>query len=319
MTQTTVIIPAWNAEATIARSIRSAAEQGDVEIMVADDASTDGTVAVARATGRAQVLTTPTNGGPSAARNRAIAAAKGTWLAVLDADDALVSGAIDRVVVLAGEIEADVMLMNLQRVGPRGNPVENRPFLDLDPESPPKPMTMSAFVTGNHGRPGERSLGYLKPLFRRKFLDDHSIRYDETLRNGEDTHLVLECLAAGARVFVSPQPDYIYTVRPGSISYRVDPAHLEALVVADDRFVDRHRARLSAEDHALFVTRRQALVRIRVTEEILQALKHRRPGMAIRRLWAHPAASGRLLYQLGEATMKRIRPKSRLVPHQTER
>jgi succinoglycan biosynthesis protein ExoO len=149
-------------------------------------------------------------------------------------------------------------------------------------------------------------MGYLKPLFRRAFLDRHGLRYDETLRNGEDAHIILECLAVGGRVVIAPRADYLYTVREGSISHRVDPSHLRALVAADDALVERHVSVLTARHLALFAARRRALTEMAESEAILRALKHRRPGEAARGLWNHPPAGRRVLRQLLEALSNRL-------------
>jgi glycosyltransferase involved in cell wall biosynthesis len=73
-----------------------------LEVIVADDCSTDDTAAVARRLG-ARVVQLPRNAGPSTARNAGIAAASGEYVAFLDADDAwdpnhceTVAGLLDR-------------------------------------------------------------------------------------------------------------------------------------------------------------------------------------------------------------------------------
>jgi succinoglycan biosynthesis protein ExoO len=89
-----VIIPAYDVSGIIERAIRSAAAQTlpPLEILVIDDCSTDNTVEVVKALGREipslRLLSTPANGGPSAARNVGLREAKADWIALLDADDA---------------------------------------------------------------------------------------------------------------------------------------------------------------------------------------------------------------------------------------
>lgn len=87
-----VIIPARNAEATIARAIASALGQTSppAEIIVIDDASTDHTAERAQAVGGAltRVIALPRRSGAAAARNAGIDAATGEFIAFLDADDA---------------------------------------------------------------------------------------------------------------------------------------------------------------------------------------------------------------------------------------
>jgi len=83
-----LVIPAFNAERTIAHAIASVRAQAYVprEIIVVDDASSDGTVATAARAG-ASVVRLQTNCGPSIARNLGVAAAAEPWIAFLDADD----------------------------------------------------------------------------------------------------------------------------------------------------------------------------------------------------------------------------------------
>jgi glycosyltransferase involved in cell wall biosynthesis len=87
-----VIIPAFNAEATLGDTLRSAAAQTypNFEIIIIDDGSTDGTAQIASdfcaSEQRARLLQT-TNRGVAAARNAGIEAAGGEYLAFLDADD----------------------------------------------------------------------------------------------------------------------------------------------------------------------------------------------------------------------------------------
>jgi glycosyltransferase involved in cell wall biosynthesis len=86
-----VVIPARNAEATIARAIASALRQTAPprEIIVIDDASIDGTAACAAAAGggMVRVIALPARLGAAGARNAGIAAARGAFIAFLDADD----------------------------------------------------------------------------------------------------------------------------------------------------------------------------------------------------------------------------------------
>jgi hypothetical protein len=84
-----VIIPAFNAAATLARAIDSVRAQSwpAHEIIVVDDGSSDGTAEIARQYGEAVRLIQQPNSGVSVARNAGAAAATGDWLAFLDADD----------------------------------------------------------------------------------------------------------------------------------------------------------------------------------------------------------------------------------------
>ncbi|MDQ3555183.1 MAG: glycosyltransferase [Gemmatimonadota bacterium] len=85
-----VVIPARNEAAGIGSLIRTVLAQGggraEVEVIVVDDGSTDGTPEVARSAG-ARVIELQTGGGnPAAARNRGAAASRGDPIVFLDAD-----------------------------------------------------------------------------------------------------------------------------------------------------------------------------------------------------------------------------------------
>jgi glycosyltransferase involved in cell wall biosynthesis len=86
-----VVIPVFCREKTIERALASVTAQTlqDYEILVVDDGSTDRTVQVVEALGLRQLklIRHETNRGPAAARNTAIKAARGRWIALLDSDD----------------------------------------------------------------------------------------------------------------------------------------------------------------------------------------------------------------------------------------
>src|SRR4051812_12704913 len=89
---TSVIIPIYNAEQYIAETLLSALAQThrNIEIIVVDDGSTDGSAAVvkliAASDARVRLISQP-NRGVAHARNCAIAEAQGEFIAPLDADD----------------------------------------------------------------------------------------------------------------------------------------------------------------------------------------------------------------------------------------
>jgi glycosyltransferase involved in cell wall biosynthesis len=85
-----ILIPAYNAEAWISDTLRSAIAQTweRKEIIVVDDGSTDGTLAVARQFESEQLrVVTHKNQGASATRNKAYSLCKGDYINFLDADD----------------------------------------------------------------------------------------------------------------------------------------------------------------------------------------------------------------------------------------
>ncbi|RYD30434.1 MAG: glycosyltransferase family 2 protein, partial [Verrucomicrobiaceae bacterium] len=84
-----VIIPTYNRIATIARAVDSVLAQTypDIELIIADDGSSDGTCESLAGYGDRLRIVRQANSGPSAARNLGARAARGEILSFLDSDD----------------------------------------------------------------------------------------------------------------------------------------------------------------------------------------------------------------------------------------
>lgn len=100
-----VIIPLYNKEAIIERTLRSVLLQDydDYEVIIVDDGSTDRSADIVKQFiselppfkgGTGWVFISQQNGGPSKARNTGIKNAKGEWLYFIDADDEMMPGAL---------------------------------------------------------------------------------------------------------------------------------------------------------------------------------------------------------------------------------
>jgi len=291
-----VIIAAYNAEATIGRAVRSALEQAPVrEVFVVDDASSDQTVAAAQAaddaSGRLKILHLTQNVGPSAARNRTIEASVSPLIALLDADDFFLPRrfeamfAVDDWDLIADNIAFvdDEMLAEFSE-----NKIASFEKSSWD-------MSLADFIEGNLTKPGKQraELGFLKPVIRRKSLTDHRLRYDESLRLGEDFALYTQLLKAGARFTCIRPCGYVAVVRSNSLSGSHRTSDLEALLRFDTKLsktlmpdagsrnaLSRHRSQLRAKHHLrLVLDYRRQHGRVRAVLKTLQ-MPRLLPGLA---------------------------------------
>lgn len=233
-----VIIAAWNRADTIERAIRSVAGEDEVRsVIVVDDASTDDTFARASvlcaALPKLKVIRQPRNGGPSAARNAAFSFATADWITILDGDDYMQPGRLGR--LLAQSDGADIIADDLLQIAEDAPPTAPaRPLLEVNRSSD---VDLNEFVRGNISSRSRhrREMGFLKPIMRRSFLQQHGLQYDEAVRLGEDYLLYATALALGARLRLVPAAGYVAVMREGSLSGRHSRQDLEALLHSDRR------------------------------------------------------------------------------------
>lgn len=285
-----VIIAAFNAQYHIERAVASALAQTGVavEVIIGDDASTDATCAVVQAIDdpRVRLVRVEQNGGPSAARNAAIAAAKAPWLAVLDADDRMQASRLSDLLALAEQTGADLVADNMSVDGPDGVSL----FIDEPLDGGFDVLEPADYIQNNRVFHAGKGYGYLKPMFRAQFLRDHGITYDPALRIGEDFAIVIEMMARGARYVRGRSAGYVYTVAAGSISHRLNAKNATAMAEADSRFLARFGGQLPADFIAAMKDHQRSVEEAAAFARIVDAIKSRAWGDVLREGAQRPAA-----------------------------
>jgi glycosyltransferase involved in cell wall biosynthesis len=120
MAKVSLMMPVYKTERFIEKSLRSALEQtlDDYEIVIVDDASPDGSMAVAgrvlaeypHMAERVKIVTHPANKGIAAARQTALDNAEGEYTFYLDSDDWAEPEMLERMYVRARETDADIVV-----------------------------------------------------------------------------------------------------------------------------------------------------------------------------------------------------------------
>ncbi|MDR7145335.1 glycosyltransferase family 2 protein [Rhizobium sp. BE258] len=286
----TYVIAAYNAEDSVERAIASALAQTgvNVEVVVCDDCSTDGSASViariAQHDERVRYLRMDRNSGPAAARNAAIMHATGRWISILDADDTIEAWRSER--LLARDDEAVAAIVdNIVIHSSDGE----RLLYDIGHLASMPRLELPFFIDHNMVFSGRFNFGYVKPLVRRRFLADHGISYDENLRIGEDYLFMASILASGGVCLVEPVAGYRYTSAAGSVSHVMKSSDVAAMLDGDRRFLARHK--LSQQADAAQARRTTNLKRAFAYLRIVDELKAKSLGGALREIAANPAAT----------------------------
>ena len=211
-----VVMPAFNAAKTIEVAVRSVLDQTwpHLELIVCDDGSTDGTLAVlARIDDpRLTVLTTEANQGPGAARDRAIAATSADWIAVIDADDAWMPDRIEALMAATqGQRNAMVFDDIMQCHDTPAGLVPWRPLRGHRAFG--RRSKESADLALEELLVARRLL--IKPMFPAEAVRAHSIEHSRRIF-GEDIEFFLRLAATGLQLRYLPEPLYLYRITPGS-------------------------------------------------------------------------------------------------------
>jgi Glycosyl transferase family 2 len=181
-TTVSVIMPVKNGVRYIAEAIRSALDAGDtvVQLIVVDDASTDGTLEAVRAIADPRIRIVPNHSrGLPAGRNTGAAIATGEWLYFLDSDDRLRPGALETLLAAASASpEAAVVYGDYERIDATGRTIGNR--ASFRARRKPAGDVLASILTGNFMVVGAQIVRH--EAYKR------AAGFDETLGYCEDWH-----------------------------------------------------------------------------------------------------------------------------------
>ncbi len=258
MPHISVIVPCHNAQAFIQRCLESAVGQSehDLEIVVVDDASTDGSRDVVRELSakdpRICLVERETNGGAGCARNTGIDAATGEWIAVLDADDWYDPQRLETLIRAAEKDGALIVADNQYFISEHSG----RPWQILRDEIGPDTTRLSCddLLLGDRLWQS-RNFGLLKPVIQRKFLLESGIRYDEEPGLGEDFYFLLKCVQRASHVLFLSKPMYFYQTHSRSLTKSLSSSQIIPLRTYHDRCSELFKGVVPDSTQALMETR----------------------------------------------------------------
>jgi len=204
-------MPAYNVEPYVGEAIRSALAQtyGDLEVIVVDDGSRDGTAEVvreaARRDDRVRLVQQP-NRGLAGARNTALRASRGEAFALLDSDDVWEPEFLaQQMAILDARPDVDIVTGNGWYLeGPNHGKVAR-------PSPDPRPDPTLASIIGD-----EWSVFIMSVVRRRVYTAIGP--FDEEMRSNEDYDFWLRAAVAGFVFARNDRPLGHYRVRADSLS-----------------------------------------------------------------------------------------------------
>ena len=272
---------------------------GDLELLIVDDGSTDGTVAIAaeyanRDPARVRRVASPGGEGPCRARNRALADARGPLVCWLDQDDLWLPAKLERqVALMAARPELGLVYTHVEhfdsRTGDAIEAIDSR--RDIEGDVLRELFTIGCFI------------GSLTAMFRREALDRRGGRLrDRDFSLGDDYYLWLT-LALDWQVAVIPEVLARYRRHDGNESSRMAAAlnvaawrvgllreFIAEFPQSRDRLGDARRAGLAWHSLLAFRTARDAGRRAEAARWALRALAYSPATVARTRLGSQPGA-----------------------------
>ena len=217
-------MPAYNRATLIADAIASLQSQQevDVDIVVVDDGSTDGTKDVVReiiAVDPRVRLIENIHGGVAVARNTGVRAASGDYISFLDSDDLCAPGRLGR--------QIDKLASRPEIAAVTGH---TRWFTEMRSDLQPAPGSMWYRRT-------DPALS--NATFRRSIFDEFGL-FDESLAFAEDIDFYFRLFEADARILVEVEIATYYRHHPGNMT-KDEPAMYRGILQAYHKSIERRR------------------------------------------------------------------------------
>jgi glycosyltransferase involved in cell wall biosynthesis len=221
MPRVTVVIPVLNGEDTLPRALESVRRQTwtDWQVLVSDDLSEDGTVALVDALEdpRIRVLRSEVNTGPAGARNRALAHVDTELVAFLDADDVWLPTYLEKQVARydreTSRSVTPVGAVACNAFVEKDGSFERETYYEFFGRRHVEPVTVEGLL--------RRNTVFISCLVPRT-VGEAVGWFDPDLFIGEDYDLWLKIVESGHRIVIDQTPLTIYRRTSASISLNTE-------------------------------------------------------------------------------------------------
>ena len=247
-TVVSIIIPAYNAEATIRDCLDSVCKQtfSQIEAIVVDDGSKDQTAAIAAEIGKSDQrirLIRKQNQGVSIARNTGIEHAVGDYLLFLDADDFLADRCVECLLNSMNSCNSDIAMGKSANVNADTKAVRYKELVgDAD-----KCSREPSLVSGILGYTFSEGIPYCSQakLFKKSIIMENEIRYEVSLSVDEDVHFNLMYFSFCETISVVDETVAFFSIYEGgqSLTHSYSRARIDVKYDTYQRFISMFQAK----------------------------------------------------------------------------
>lgn len=209
-----ISVPVYNAEKYLRNCLDCLVNQTlqDIEIIVVNDGSTDGSEAIIREYAQKDsriVLISKENGGSASARQAAIEVAKGKYFGACDADDWVEKDMYEKLYNKSEETGADIVMCDYWSEYAEGRQTSCKYTYELNSR---KDLVDDALN-------GRFPCMVWNKLYRRELFEKYSLSWEPGINMGEDFLMSLKILQHPVKITYFPECLYHYRRMPGEDSY----------------------------------------------------------------------------------------------------
>ncbi len=215
-----IIVPVYNVSVFLTRCLNSIVDQSytDIEIILVDDGSTDGSSAIcdewAEKDSRIKVIHKQ-NGGLSSARNAGLEVASGEYVVFVDGDDFVDAAYIEKLLDAARGSNADIAMCNYRFVDESGKEIANDNYTHYSRQDAFDSYEALRLFEDKSYRTFFDVVW--NKIFKRKLFDD--VRFPEGINVVEDIAVMPILYHKAEKVCVVDDALYNYVYRAESLSH----------------------------------------------------------------------------------------------------
>lgn len=221
-----VIIPCYNSEKTIERTLMSLSKQTfqKFEVILIDDGSEDSTISLIKKNHNLNIrVISQEHKGVSNARNTGIAEAKGEYITFLDSDDMYDARFLEILYKSIIKSDRDIVFSRFMFV--RGQDIQqyNCNCNKIIAKNLTKYQTFKSITSYR-----KEKINFWCAIYKKSIIENNRIRFNENISHGEDTQFFLEyCSYCEKGSLLIKEALYKYYVSENSVTQRVSALNIQ--------------------------------------------------------------------------------------------